>query len=511
MAIDFLHEDSKAKRPNLDRINELLKQNLIIYHNQMQGAIESGTIAEIFGEIFTPEGFLGLADQMQLEIEQAFPDTGKKNPIRSKAYTEYIKSNTNFILNIDWDSFLLSKKEDPILPFQQHIRITTERLLLLGNPKDKIIQNQAQIYLQADKRTQDGDARFFTYSQGEIRTDKTTVNASVEISRRMLPQAQEEYFHAIHELCLGTVTGALLTDHKIKDASMHVTHGSLLIDRILTATAASMGSDEYWYWRTKADEETSRYNERHINRPLSGWDETPLGKTVNERFLYPIVNLLELGHILYRRSHELQQFLFDAQGNTNDANSHLFEIISIQFGFHEKDLIFDLLDKIEYDENNPDFEDIGAQALEWGVKILKYYKGSTVEREIVTHHTDMIEPLDPQSLTYEVTDNLLQLINGSVTYDMTPTTQITIHQLASEVYERTHEKVQSFIQRFIPKDAEPGSFRPPKLTDETLQYYGIPRRVLESAIQIATEAYKKELFTKIQPTRLYIGKWPKDW
>ncbi len=277
---------------------------------------------------------------------------------------------------------------------------------------------------------------------------ESKVKARVQISTKILPVTQEEYFHAAQELSMGNVDGLKYLDKRVSFASINAaTHGSILIDRVLSSAAAEIGAQEFSYWAGLADRVTEEFAKQHKTNTKSKWDKTPLGKEVNKRFRYPIVNYAELGAMIYNYTRDIESFLFNPDGSLNEDNDAIFELLSLQFGPNHKEMSLALVDSVNTKGNPPDFEDLGRQLVERGKKILEYYKGKPEEYELVTHHTQMREPLDPTKLEYEVSKHLVYMVNSQLGKESgIPTTAITLQTVANDARDNATRKLETVIK-----------------------------------------------------------------
>lgn len=454
----------KVEQPSQELVKAFV-DNALQYSSHMSEDVLSGKVAAIYGPQYTAESLSNLADQMRNEVLELTPGSGYVNEKRRIAMEEEAR-RIRSLEGFDDFRMVMPKHgyyerfsdrtkrfieaESRIQPFETYVRGSFYSYFVGKNPSFSLTYDKAKIEMEAERVVDFGEESFHWEMKEEERKKRmgAKVQARVSLSNKVLPVTQEEYFHAAQELSLGNVEGAKYLDDRVGEASKHVTHGSIIMDRILSSAAAEVGPEEFAYWSNKADEVTREFENQHLTNTSSKWDKTPLGKVVNKRFLYPIVDYRELGAMIFNYTRDVDQFLFNQDGSPNEKNGVVFELLSLQFGQLHKDLSLTLVDTVASSkEQVPDFENLGKQLVEWGKRILAYYKGKPEEYELVTHHTDMQGHLNTSNLKYEVSQDLVESLNKRVgEVSGIPTTEITLEALADEARRNANTKSEMLMQ-----------------------------------------------------------------
>ena len=446
------------------KLSEAFVDNALQVSSHMSKEVMSGKVAEVFGPKYTAESLAGIADQMRNEILELTPGSGHMNEQRKVAIEEE-RSKQQFslrylekmlpLLDLERSNRFMElrsemMKEPELRPFDSFVKGAFYSYFVGNNPSFSLMYDTAKIDMEADKLVDIGEESFhWEMEAAELKKMfGGKVKARVSLSSKILPVTQEEYFHAAQELSLGNVEGVKYLDKRVGLASKHVTHGSIILDRILSSAAAEQGPEEFAYWSSKADEVTQEFKDQHLTNTKSKWDKTPLGKEVNKRFLYPLVDHRELGAMIFNYTKDVESFFFNPDGSPNEKNEAIFELLSLQFGQNHKDLSLALVDAVASSKAEvPDFEHLGKQLVEWGKRLLAYYKGRPEEYELVTHHTDMKGELNPSNLRFEVSKKLVESVNSEVGRDSgIPTTEITLQALAKEARDNAQVKLDTILR-----------------------------------------------------------------
>lgn len=450
------------------RTNLALQQNHSKYTEAMLCLVQSGDLERQFGQKYSEEALLELFNQMELNVKEILPGSGYVDPIRKE---KLLKPNNIILENISGGGRRTEKAPSQKPNLRQIVRSYLQKtsrvpfyINFVGFPKIKFETNIAP----------NAKGNFFGVYDEKPVNNSRQIKAEVHIKNPSLPVAQEEYFHAAQELTFGTVeSSSYALDRNIADASKHVTHASLILDRVLSAAATSLGPEEFRYWSEKADSVNELFRSKFLTNRYAFWEKTPLGKEVNKRFRYPICNYREVGGRLSILAHHLENFLFDKHGHPNDNNSALFEIVSIQFGKLQSALSFQMIDIVDTRiKNDEDCEKVGRELIEWGKKVLKYYKNRPEAEELVTHHTHISEKLDVNSYQYESTRKIVELLNAS--NGLIPTININLGELSIVSSKLFSERVDTLLKACFPHN--PDEFVEP--SEEILKKSGFNKQIL---------------------------------
>lgn len=499
-----------------DSPKKLVLNNLRQACLNMEQMVKSGKTADQFGSHYNEASLRDLKGEMDFDIQELVPGSFVVRPERLTAIIDWVrklkKSKNTFgeLLTEPYTERTLLGSYEELLKLlrlsgemsseePQHLKNFVSAVLnrIYDHPIPSISAKN-RLRAQIDYETKQGEDLFDNSFSFQIVPNENIVGkkvkAVVTTTHPELPVAQEEYLHAAQELSLGTVEGREYLDPVIFKASKQVTHSSIVLDRILSAAAAELGPEEFTYWAHRADAVTDEFRTKVIKDIFAPWNKTPLGKDVNKRFRYPLVDDKEIGALLVDRSEDFEKFLFYKEGVINPHAQSLFEILSLQYGVNHRELTYQMYDLVESPiHTDEDIERMGRQAIEWGKKLLTFYKGKSIERELVTHHSHIEEPIDESQFEYEATRSIIHEINSSINdlYPI-PTTMITLDKLADIAKVNVSKKITNLLQAIFPVD--PDVDVPP--SQEILDQYDLTYPQYMQIISTARGSYRRYLQTK---------------
>ena len=414
---------------------------------RMAKKIDSGEVAQQFGEKFSRKGLTSFADAMASDVKTLTPGTdfvnqARQDAIKTKEERLFLTSLHNSKISgggADWlktkpETVLRMRKKNDLGSdiFEMHLQNYFHSILVdffsNDNPHSKLSnKNVLTIKLGFEEGVPEEKNMFLWQKE----KDSTEIVATVRITDPVVPFTQEEYFHAAQEMALGSVEGLPVLDNRVSEASKHLTHSSILIDRILSSAAVEAGPKEFIYWSQIADKVTNDFNKKHLGQKNSPWEKTLLGKSVNKRFQYPVVDYEELGNFIQNFTQDVESFVFKPDGSTIAGNEALLELLSLQFGTTQYDLMHAMLDLVQTQgKTHADSVEIGKQMVSWGKKLLIYYKGKPEEREIVTHHVEQVQPINKNHYQYESTHSLIDQMNDEIKKGKIPQPLLSLQGLA---------------------------------------------------------------------------------
>jgi len=465
----------------------------------MLEAVESGSLARDFGPRYGDRALRQLARQMNADVSELVPGSLHFNPERVAALKSMnekrlgIESKNGVWLNktIFGKASIKEKfEEKAVLQLKNFVHSALYEVFAKHIPLPYRITRGLPPVNYQDKFGCDPTTDN-CFEWGPWRGNGNEIEARVIVTDPTLPATQEEYLHAAQELTFGNVDGLKFLDPNIGAASGHVTHSSILLDRTLSSAAAEMGADEFGYWADKADKVTADFRRRFVRDLAAPWNRTPLGKEVNNRFRYPMVEYRELGARLINLSLDMERFLYTKDGQLIPGNEALFNIISLQFGRTHLDWVYKILDLMqipEEDEEEIDFEEIGRRMVEWGKMVLRFYKGKLEENELVTHHTHLDRKIDLVGDEYETYVEVVRLINEDMrSKHSIPTTLINLGELAKVVYDRSLQVCKEILDACFPFD--PNIYVKPDIA--ILKKHGLSPNAFALLVRWASESYMR--------------------
>lgn len=488
------HKIMKTESKEDSRRRLLFSQNFSGCRKNMLAVVESGDLERSFGPRYSGEALRNLARQMNADVSELIPGSLNGNEERSASLSLSFSllNEKGFELEIDKDEAPMTraiKTDEVVLRLKNFVHAAVFGVFSEHIPVYKISSGSLPIDYQTELGC-DPKGNCFEW----FKNDARGVEAWVRVSDPTLPVTQEEYFHAAQGLTFGNVDGIEFLDPKIYEVSNHAAHSSNVLDRILSSAAAEMGASEFGYWSTRADEVTADFRRKFVRNRFVPWNRTPLGKEVNKRFRYPIVEYRELGAMLVNFSNDVEAFLYTEEGELIPENEALFNIVCLQFGTTHLDWVYRILDLTSTQiDSQEDFERIGAEMVEWGKKMLRFYKGKPEEKELVTHHTHLDRELDLVGDEYEIYTEIVRGINRDIkSKHMIPTASINLKNLAEVVYNRSLQTVKEIVDACFPDD--PDTFVEPDA--EILKKHGLNASTLARLIEEAEESYRGHMMAK---------------
>ncbi len=475
----------------------MLMSNAESFIARMRSRVTSGQLAEEFGSRYSPEQLEAFVVRMNKNVQELVPNSVYTDPERlfeSFIALKKLRKKPSRIHN-EGERYSSLEKRSPYIDYEPVYNLKNFLTLTLYN---MLTRQVSLIGINTSKKSveykdTEGNGPLDNHFKWETKEDEKGnkyVEAVVSVADRILPVAQEEYFHAAQELSFGNVDGLEFLDPRISMASNHITHSSIILDRILSSAAAEMGPEEFSYWADKADSVTAGFRKRYVRDLFAPWSKTPLGKEVNKRFQYPLVDYSELGAMLVNFTRDMEGFLFAENGELISDNQALIDIISLQFGSTHKDITYQLLDFVDTRVvEEKDFERIGREITEWGKKLLQYYKGKPEEQELVTHHTHIENEIHPVGDQYESYLDIVTEINASLRNENAiPTTVINLKRLARSVYERHSKKIQELLQAVFPENPDT-LVQPDQIT---LKRNSLSSNQFRQAVEIARHMFNRQ-------------------
>lgn len=499
---------------------------------RMVKKIDSGEVAKQFGERFSRKGLTEYANEMKNDVKTLTPGTGFVNKAREDAIKKHEKSLANlpnskvdggvrtqkkdhpespFIFDIIDPAVFKNlhfeplfafdiKKFDPVfsnLHLSNFFHMELVNHFSNDNPHLKLIKEDAsKIKLNFEEGVPERNNTFLW----QKRKDSTEIEATVKITDPVAPVTQEEYLHAAQEMVLGSVEGLPILDIRVLEASKHMTHSSIIIDRILTSAAVEIGPEEFNYWNHRADQVTDDFNEKYLSQKNSPWEKTLLGKSVNKRFQYPVVDYEELGNMILNFTSDVEKFIFKPDGSIITGNETLLELLSLQFGTTQYDLMHAMLDLVQTQgKTHADSAEIGKQMISWGKKLLTYYKGKPEEREIVTHHVEHLQPIDKNHYQYQSTHSLIDQMNSEIKKGKIPQPLLSLKSLATIAWENAISAADDLTENCFLNRESDETLTPSK---EILEKYHIDLITFNKIMREAKKAYAIYKANKEKGTRL---------
>lgn len=291
--------------------------------------------------------------------------------------------------------------------------------------------------------------------------------------------SQEELLHAAQISLWGTDRIPTYLAGKIDEQLVHT---SVVLDMALSRAAVETGTISHW--QNLVTQQTALDRQKYQMGWY--WDQTLLGKRLNERFLYESATLAEIG-ICWRNLGKYFDGMFNRDGEIIDKNmSMCFELGCLAYGAHHRDFSFMLVD-LPIDESMTD-EEAGRIVVDWAKQLITYCEDQGLTTELLTHHTDVTE-LPEKYFTFFINDSILSDLRFAAQSELRPlATELdfdTAQRISRAIHYEMVTKLVAAYKRYLETKNEAE-------LDVLLREYDVPWSLFRQAIARAKKRFEEQ-------------------